>query len=178
MNSIRLFIQILLRPSKPQASRILICHLYLLDASISLEYERYSISDHRARRAPKPPNGINAFQNGQARCTGILRLSFKKKTTLCCAISHAYLIYPMRNMSADSFVEVVTYIFDHAKQRFGTKILQFQGDRFSSFMDGGVMMNARRDIGFSTSLFPTYMHWWSIIENYIRHIRDQALRRI
>ena len=82
----------------------------------------------------------------------------------------------MGNLYADSLMEAVTYIFDHVKQRFGTKILQFQGDRFSSFMDGGVMMNARRALGISISLFPPFMHWRSIIENYIRHIRDRALR--
>ena len=39
-------------------------------------------------------------------------------------------------------------------------------------------MNARRAIGFSISLFPPYTHWRSIIEKYIRHIRDRALQRM
>ena len=82
----------------------------------------------------------------------------------------------MRGLSAEIIVEAVTYIYDHVKQRFGTKILQLQGDCFSSFMNGGVMMNARRALGFSISFILPYMHGRSTIENYIRHIRDQALR--
>ena len=45
-------------------------------------------------------------------------------------------------MSAESFVVAVTYIYAPVKQRFGTKILQFQGDCFSPFINGGVMINA------------------------------------
>ena len=105
-----------------------------------------------------------------------LRLSLS--LALYCFTSPVHLIYPMGSLPADSFVEAVAYICDHVQQHFGVKILQFQGGCLSSFMDGGVIINARRVLGFSISLFPPYVHWRSIIENYIRHIRDQAIRKM
>ena len=76
--------------------------------------------------------------------TVVIHRCYRYLQHFCCATSHAHLIYPMGNLSAESFVEAVTYICDHVNQRFGTKILQFQGDCVSSFVGGGVMMKLQK----------------------------------
>jgi hypothetical protein len=103
---------------------------------------------------------------------------FKYLQHFCDVASHAHVVYPMKNLSALAFVEAVTYVCDLVKQRFGNVVKQFQGDCFSSIMNGGPMMDARRSLEFSISLFSPFRHWRSIIENYIRHTRDQSLRRM
>ena len=72
-------------------------------------------SDSFSLEEKRPPGTV--WVTDTSHLTVVTHRGYRYLQHFCCAISHAHLINPMRNLSADSFVEAVTYICDHVKQR-------------------------------------------------------------